>query len=263
VRRSGHSRGYGYSPYYYRPHYYGWGWYPYYGYYDGFYYGYYGWPSPFYSRTYYFRGAAGSIRLLVDPEDAEVYVDGYYAGEVDDFNGLFQRLRVRPGRHEITLKLAGYRTHRIKVYVPVDRTLRIHHHMERGESADATEDVIGSPEMEEASQAPVEREEEESVVEEPATGEPEAEEPEASEPEAAALTTEVHIAVEPGDAAIYVDGEFLGTGNDVEGFDLPAGKHRLEVVRPGHATFVKELDIAKQGKQELELKIVLKKTVSS
>ena len=34
--------------------------------------------------------------MLVDPAEARVYVDGYYAGTVDDFDGLFQRLNVSP-----------------------------------------------------------------------------------------------------------------------------------------------------------------------
>jgi hypothetical protein len=42
-------------------------------------------------------GAA--IRIEVKPKQAEVYVDGYYAGIVDDFDGTFQRLRIEPGEH--------------------------------------------------------------------------------------------------------------------------------------------------------------------
>ena len=56
----------------------------------------------YYPRYYYDHGAYdthASIRLLVEPREAEVYVDGYYAGVVDDFDGIFQRLRVTPGRH--------------------------------------------------------------------------------------------------------------------------------------------------------------------
>ena len=51
-----------------------------------------------------------SVQFDVTPRQAEVFVDGYYAGIVDDFDGMFQRLRVEPGQHEITLYLDGYRT---------------------------------------------------------------------------------------------------------------------------------------------------------
>ena len=59
---------------------------------------------------YRLRAPDASVRLDVKPKEAEVYVDGYYAGVVDDFDGTFQRLRVEPGEHEIELWLDGYRT---------------------------------------------------------------------------------------------------------------------------------------------------------
>ena len=59
------------------------------------------------------------------PSDAEVYVDGYYAGIVDDFDGTFQRLRVEPGEHEIEVYQEGFRTFRQKVYLTPDNTFRI------------------------------------------------------------------------------------------------------------------------------------------
>ena len=43
-----------------------------------------------------------SVQFDVTPRQAEVFIDGYYAGIVDDFDGMFQRLRVEPGQHEIT-----------------------------------------------------------------------------------------------------------------------------------------------------------------
>jgi hypothetical protein len=58
----------------------------------------------------------------VTPRDAEVYVDGYYAGNVDDYDGSFQRLRVEPGEHEIAIFRDGYRAFRQKVYLARDNT---------------------------------------------------------------------------------------------------------------------------------------------
>src|SRR5690348_18075962 len=51
--------------------------------------GYYGY-SPGYYRSRYRDG--GSVRIQVEPSKTRVYVDGYYAGIVDDFDGIFQRL---------------------------------------------------------------------------------------------------------------------------------------------------------------------------
>jgi len=52
----------------------------------------------------------GGLRLKVTPRDAEVFVDGYYAGRVDDFDGARQQLKITRGPHRIELKAAGYET---------------------------------------------------------------------------------------------------------------------------------------------------------
>ena len=72
-----------------------------------------------------------SVHLDVTPHDAEVYVDGYYAGVVDDFDGMLQRLRVEPGQHEITLYHDGYRAVHQRVYLTRDRTFKIKQQMEK------------------------------------------------------------------------------------------------------------------------------------
>ncbi len=91
------------------------GWYPwgwggygfggYYGFYDPWYYGGHGYR---YNQPIYLRRDDGTVRLKVTPRDASVYVDGYYAGVVDDFDGFFQRLPLEPGPHRIEMQLDGY-----------------------------------------------------------------------------------------------------------------------------------------------------------
>ena len=44
------------------------------------------------------------------PRHAEVYVDGYYAGRVDDFDGFLQGLRIEEGPHTIEIVAPGYET---------------------------------------------------------------------------------------------------------------------------------------------------------
>lgn len=105
---------------------------------------YYGAYNGGYHRTY--RSAnMGSLRLLVDPAEARVYVDGYYAGTVDDFGGLFQRLELSLGRHELVFKLEGYRTYRVRAYVAAGQTLKIRYDMVRGAGEDVREEAVGSP----------------------------------------------------------------------------------------------------------------------
>src|SRR5262245_59539001 len=89
-------------------------------------------PRPYpYPYPFRYRDPGAAVRLEVKPRETEVYVDGYYAGIVDDFDGVFQRLRVPPGEHEITLYLDGYRTTTQKVYLEPDNTFRIKYDMER------------------------------------------------------------------------------------------------------------------------------------
>ena len=104
---------------------------PYYRY--GYFYG-----HGYYFPRYYFDveayPASGSIRTLVGPDQTEVYVDGYYAGVADDFDGLFQRLRVAPGTHEITLRLDGFQTWTAEVFAAPGQTIDLHHDMVPGAS---------------------------------------------------------------------------------------------------------------------------------
>jgi hypothetical protein len=61
----------------------------------GTYYGSYGYPT-------------GELRLQVRPRDAQVFIDGAYAGTVDDFDGTFQSLRLEEGEYNVQLVLPGY-----------------------------------------------------------------------------------------------------------------------------------------------------------
>jgi hypothetical protein len=53
-------------------------------------------------------GDTGSLRIQVEPKNAQVYVDGYYAGIVDDFDGHFQRLDLSPRPHHVEIRAPGY-----------------------------------------------------------------------------------------------------------------------------------------------------------
>jgi hypothetical protein len=50
----------------------------------------------------------GEVRIDVDERFAEVWVDGYYAGTVDDFDGIFQGLTLEEGTYNIEIVAPGY-----------------------------------------------------------------------------------------------------------------------------------------------------------
>ena len=58
---------------------------------------------------YAYRGNWASARIEVKPRDAQVFVDGYMVGIVDQFDGIFQRLDLPAGEHEVVIYMKGYR----------------------------------------------------------------------------------------------------------------------------------------------------------
>jgi len=241
---TGRGSGGGYYPGY--PSYPGWGggyyppywssWWPYgsFGWYGGYYGGYYGYPWGWGGGGtvyHHVESESGSVRVLVDPSEARVYVDGYYAGTVDDFDGLFQRLTASPGRHEITLKLEGYKTHRVKVYVAPDSTLKLHYDLEKGQGETFEDLSKDAPESEARRDVEQERRWAES-------------EERAEAVEMTAVGGRLELSVRPEDASVYVDGAFRGSAREASTLRLAPGRHRIEVVRPGYRTLEKEVDIA-------------------
>ena len=89
----------------------------------------YGYPYGPYGGGYYFDNS-GEIRLQVTPKQAQVFVDGYLAGNVDDFDGMFQRLHVQPGNHELTLYLEGYQTVRQDIALSPNQNVKIQYAMQ-------------------------------------------------------------------------------------------------------------------------------------
>jgi hypothetical protein len=52
----------------------------------------------------------GGVSFDISPSNAQVYVDGVFAGIVEDFDGASEPLLLAPGTHYIEIRLAGFRT---------------------------------------------------------------------------------------------------------------------------------------------------------
>ena len=209
-----------------------------YGYYDPFWgpfygpYGYGAWRHGYYGG---YRGydRTSAVRLQVTPRETEVFVDGYYVGRVDSFDGFFQRLRLPPGDHEIELYLEGHESLRRTLYLAPGETYRVRHEMAPlvpGAPPPARPEPPPSP------PAP--------VSPSPTAGaQPAA--PGVAVADATGFGTLV-VRVQPADAAIVVDGE-QWMGHEAVGalvLDLGAGTHRLEVSRDGRRPYVADVEIA-------------------
>jgi len=259
-RRGGHGGYYGYPYYpYWGPSYWGYGYYPYY------YGAYYGGGYPYYGGHYYggypvSSRVTGSVRLMVDPEKTRVYVDGYYAGVSDDFDGIFQRLHVSPGKHEIKLQLDGYQTQRFRVYVVPDETLKIHFDMVKG-SGEGSEAVMGDREAAEAYTRDNwrdARDRYESNRRDSGSSARDGEYEDGDRSNRAATLADrgpalLRLRVEPDDASVYVDGTFQGTARQAQRLDLTPGRHRVEVVRPGYRTFERDVEIEADRPSDLDV----------
>ncbi|HEY7292197.1 MAG TPA: hypothetical protein VH583_20340 [Vicinamibacterales bacterium] len=49
----------------------------------------------------------GGVRIQNAPRDAQVYVDGYYSGIVDDFDGSGQHMNLSAGVHKVEIHITG------------------------------------------------------------------------------------------------------------------------------------------------------------
>jgi hypothetical protein len=105
------------------------------GYYGGYYDPFGGWGDPYYggfddqgggfgqpSRSY----DEGALRLKLKPRGASVYVDGSYAGVVDDFDGIFQKLHLDAGSHRVEVQMPGYETLAFEVRIEPNHTTTYH-----------------------------------------------------------------------------------------------------------------------------------------
>ena len=209
--RAWYGPGYGYYSPFYSPGYFygpGWGLHPY---------GPWG-PYPYYGGYYYRE--RGSVRLQVKPVETEVYVDGYYAGVVDSYDGFFQRLSLPPGQHDIELRLEGYRSIQEQVYLTIGQSYRIQHEMERlgpGETTPPPPMPPAEPDVEPAPE-PFAR--------------PDTDRTEPWREITVAGFGRIVVRVQPTDAAIFVDGEEWQSpdGSRLE-LEVGVGRHRIEVRR--------------------------------
>ncbi|HEX9368731.1 MAG TPA: PEGA domain-containing protein [Vicinamibacterales bacterium] len=125
----GYGSGYGYD--YYYPYgfgmgyglYSGLGWAPYFGDPYGDPYGGYGGGYGGGYSTSYGRGEQGNLKLKVKPRSAKVYVDGYFVGLVDQFDGAFQKLALNTGRHKVEIKADGFETAEFDVLINAAQTV--------------------------------------------------------------------------------------------------------------------------------------------
>ena len=244
---------YGYpGPYWYADPWYGyqWGPYPY--------------PPP-YGRYGWIEAA---VRLEVSPRDAEVYVDGYYAGTVDDFDGTFQRLHVEPGQHEIEIYKDGFRPLRQRAYLTPDNTFRIRQALQPlapGEQMEPRPQPTNPPQAsqpygqpQQGAPMPRGRAGRRAPPPPPQGGDPRGTQP--PEPRGGQTSSSygsVAIRVQPADAEVFIDGDVWRgpAGQDRIVIEVAEGSHTVEIRKAGFRTYVAQVDVRRGETQSLNVSL--------
>lgn len=195
--------------------------------------------------AYRYAAPESDLRFNVKPKEASVYVDGYFAGKVEEFDGAFQRLHVTPGEHEIVVHLDGYRSLKQSLYLSPNATRRIEGALEKLGPGEANEPAPQPPPQLER------RGEYDRMPPNPGPGPrripaPPREIPERPQPVPESRFGTLSIRIQPSGATVFIDGERWSgpSGNDERLLvQVPEGKHRLEVERDGYERFVTEIDV--------------------
>ena len=262
-----HYRPYFYRPYYYRPYYY-----------RPYYYGHYG----YHRAPYYVGRYDGALDLNVRPKNAEVYVDGKYVGTVGEYDGWPRYLWLEEGSYELILFKEGYETVVRDVSVRPDRVINLKLRLHEGPSTPVAE-LTRYPEGRERERYDRrerdadrderydrrerderydrrERDERDERYTEPPRREPEA--PRADDERGELDLTEpgrVHLAISPAEAAVYLDGRFVGIAAELAeltgGLLMDPGEHEIQVVHPGYRTLEQTFDVEADAATHLELEL--------
>ncbi len=304
---------YGWGHYGYR-HWWGpswWGGYPFYWYWWGYYpFSWWWWGGPWwgpsvylyygdgygsgygYTGPYGLTSQFGTVKTDVEPDEAEVWLEGKYVGTADDFDGYPDFLYLKPAKYHIEFRLKGYETYAVDLDVSRGDFAKIDHNLQR---------LPGTPKLQEFppskgvpygrffdKNGPVNpeqlaprrhyrteaREDQEQGQEEeqaPPKGREEmgiddrsGEEQEQAPPpprHILAHRARLHLKVTPPDAAVYIDDEYAGAAEDLaaspRGYITDPGKHTITVTRPGYKS--KTVDVEAKAGSAVDVVVELEK----
>jgi PEGA domain len=219
-----------------------------------------GYPYP----AYRYAAPDAAVKFDVKPKETMVYVDGYYAGIVDDFDGAFQRLRTQPGGHQLTLYLEGYRTYTEQVYLAADNTFKLKHRMERLGAGEASQrpPAPQPPQYQPGPEqvpppGPVGRRGRAPAYPYPPPGQPGFPPNDGrGGPDANARGT-LSLTLQPGDADVLLDGQLRrGTpAGDRLTFEVPPGRHNIQIRKAGFIGYLTDVQIRPGETTELDVRL--------
>lgn len=219
------------------------------GYYGYRHYGYYGFPL-YYGYGHYRYGRhhlpryrvsnveqLGALDFDIKPKEGEVFLDGRSIGRVKQFDGFPDYLWLEEGTYDVAVFLEGYKT--------FERTYRIYPGLVIDVDGRMVEGPSTRPEPVAAQAAP--------TASAPPVATPVDPGP------AGGVKGRLLVSVWPSDAAVYLDGHFLGVAEELghvsAGLLVAAGSHTIEVARPGYRGVTREVEIEAGERFELSVEL--------
>jgi hypothetical protein len=203
-----------------------------------------GWDSPVYR-----------VILKVDPDDAEVLLNGKIIGYAYEFSTLDSALKLASRTNELVIKREGYIEEAVDLYDYQSHRIVIRLEMRPDDDYTATPpDRVKRPPK--PTPPPKERMEEKPTTVEPETF-PEHMEEDDNNP--ANRRVDVTIEISPEESAIYLNGKFWGLAPKsgiINNLRLKPGKYTLAVVKPGYKSYKEILFIADEP-VKVSVKLVL------
>jgi len=208
-----------------------------------------GGPGP-YRQSRASRAHDGALRLQISPKDAEVFVDGYLMGLVDDFDGAFQRLHLDAGEHTLEVYRAGYRLGRQKIFIGPHATLRVRYDLvklgpgEAAESRPAVRQVPARGDGIRDRDVPLEGAGPRDPRNDPARRPPVERPRERGGRDHESRYGTLAIHVQPPDAEVLIDGDRWDLDEDGRlEVQIAHGRHHVEVRRRGSRPFVQDVEV--------------------
>ena len=206
-------------------------------------------PAPY---AYRFAGPESNLRLAVSPKEAAVYVDGYFVGQVDRSDGIFQRLHVAPGDHDLVIFLTGYHSLHQAIRLRANETQKISGKLRplaAGEANEPTPVPLNPPEADQGQPPPGPALRRGFPPPYPPAGRGFGAPGRGAEPANGGQNSPVGtvaIRVLPLGTGVLIDGQaWDGPTRDDERLtvQLSEGRHTIEIRRQGYQEFSTEVDV--------------------
>jgi hypothetical protein len=191
------------------------------------------------------------VILKVDPDDAQVLLNGKWIGEAYEFSTNNSALRLSSRSNELVIKKDGYVEEAVDLYEYNTRKIVIRLKLLKDK------DYTGPPKSRKPAKKVTPKEAERKPGYKAKT-EPEKELPPEPQEESMQEVKPIVVILEiqPEEASIYLNGKFWGIAprdGKIENLRLKPGKYTLEVAKPGFQDYKKEIEV-----KEKKLKILIK-----